>query len=188
CVCPPNYFGSQCQWQSQRISLTLQFRTQTIISSTVIYQLIIMLIDEQGNIAPNYEQITYMPAHDCNAKFNIYLLYPHRPKYSSTNYSIRIDLFDKLTLDYWTSWYLSIPFQFLPVNRISTQLIIPEVQENKLCTLSCGEHGQCMRYTNMNNSVFYRCDQGYSVWLTLLFEKITMSINEQSMSTQWTLY
>ncbi|CAF1260817.1 unnamed protein product [Rotaria sordida] len=162
CLCPPNYFGSQCQWQSQRISLTLQFRTQTIISSTVIYQLIIMLIDEQGNIVPNYEQIIYMPAHDCNTKFNIYLLYPHRPKHLSTNYSIRIDLFDKSTLDYWTSWYLLIPFQFLPVNRISTQLIIPEVQENKLCIRSCGEHGRCMKYTNMNNSVFCRCDQGYS--------------------------
>ncbi|CAF3966094.1 unnamed protein product [Rotaria sp. Silwood1] len=162
CLCPPNYFGSQCQWQSQRVSLTLQFRTQSTIDPSIIFQFIIMLIDEQGNIAPNYEEITYMPAHDCNKKFNIYLLYPHRPKYSSRNYSIRIDIFDKLTLDYWTSWYLPIPFQFLPVNRISTQLNIPEVRENKLCTLSCGEHGQCMRYTNMNNSVFCRCDQGYS--------------------------
>ncbi|CAF4022619.1 unnamed protein product [Rotaria sordida] len=162
CFCPPNYFGSQCQWQSQRVSLTLQFRTQSITVSPIIFQFIIMLIDEQGNIASNYEQITYMPAHDCNRKFNIYLLYPHRPKYSSRNYSIRIDLFDKLTLDYWTSWYLPIPFQFLPVNRISAQLNIPEVRENKLCALSCGEHGQCMRYTNMNNSVFCRCDQRYS--------------------------
>ncbi|CAF4563729.1 unnamed protein product, partial [Rotaria sp. Silwood2] len=162
CLCPPNYFGSRCQWQSQRVSLTLQFRAQSIISPPVIFQLIIMLIDEQGNIVPNHEHITYMPAHDCNRKFNIYLLYPHRPKYSSTDYSIRIDLFDKSTLDYWTSWYLPIPFQFLPVNRISTQLIIPEIRENKQCILSCGEHGRCMKYTNMNNSVFCRCDQGYS--------------------------
>ncbi|CAF2543175.1 unnamed protein product [Rotaria sp. Silwood2] len=161
CLCPPNYFGSQCQWQSQRVSLTLQFRTQTIIAPPVIFQLIIMLIDEQGNIAPNHEQITYMPAYDCNTKFNIYLLYPYRPKYSSTDYSIRIDLFDKSTLDYWASWYLPIPFQFLPVNRISNQLVIPEVRENEQCTLSCGQHGRCMKYTNMNNSVYCRCDQGY---------------------------
>ncbi|CAF2718523.1 unnamed protein product [Rotaria sp. Silwood2] len=103
-----------------------------------------MLIDEQGTIVSNHEQIIYIPAHDCYTKFNIYLLYSHRPKHSSINYSIRIDLFDKSTLDYWTSWYLSIPFQFLPVNRISTQLIILEVRENKLCTLSCGEHGQLL--------------------------------------------
>ncbi|CAF4908411.1 unnamed protein product, partial [Rotaria sp. Silwood2] len=121
-----------------------------------------MLIDEQGSIAPNYEQITYIAGHDCNTKFNIYLLYPHRPKRSSANYFIRIDLFDKSTLDYWTSWYLPISFQFLPVNRISTQLVIPEVPENKLCTLSCGKHGRCMKYTNMNNLFFCRCDQGYA--------------------------
>ncbi|CAF3293516.1 unnamed protein product [Rotaria sp. Silwood2] len=162
CLCPPNYFGSQCQWQSQRVSLTLQFRMSSIIDFTVVYQLIIMLIDEQGSIASNHEQRMYMPARDCKTKFNIYLLYPHRPKHSSTNYSIRIDLFDKSTLDYWTSWYLPIPFQFLPVNRISTQLIIPEIRENTVCTLSCGEHGRCMKYANMNNLFFCRCDQGYS--------------------------
>ncbi|CAF4338770.1 unnamed protein product, partial [Rotaria sp. Silwood2] len=161
CLCPPNYFGSHCQWQSQRVSLTLQFRTLSIISPPVIFRLTIMLTDEQGNIVPNHEQMIYMPARDCNTKFNVYLLYPRRPKHLSANYSIRIDLFDKSTLDYWTSWYLPIPFQFLPVNRISTQLIIPEVRENKLCILPCGEHGRCMKYTNMNNLFFCRCDQGY---------------------------
>jgi len=162
CLCPPNYFGSQCQWQSQRVSLTIHFKIEGIISSRVIFQLIIMLIDEQGIIQANSEQITYMPSYECNTKFNIYLLYPDRPKNSSGNYSIRIDLFDKSTLDYWTSWYLPIPFQFLPVNRIATQLIIPEFRENELCNLSCGEHGQCIRYTNMNNVFFCQCDQGYS--------------------------
>ncbi|CAF2777810.1 unnamed protein product [Rotaria sp. Silwood2] len=29
CLCPQNYFGSQCQWQSQRVCLTLQFRKQS---------------------------------------------------------------------------------------------------------------------------------------------------------------
>ncbi|CAF3357480.1 unnamed protein product [Rotaria sp. Silwood2] len=162
CLCPPNYFGSRCQWQGQRVSLTLQFRTEVTVVSPIIFQLIIMLIDEQGKITPNHEQITYIPDHDCNTKFNIYLLYPHRPKRASANYSIRIDLFDKLTLEYWTSYYLPIPFQFLPVNRIATQLIISEKRENELCILSCGEHGQCMKYTNMNNSFFCRCHPEYS--------------------------
>ncbi|CAF4616731.1 unnamed protein product, partial [Rotaria sp. Silwood2] len=56
-----------------------------------------MFFNAQGNIVPNHEQITYMSSHDCNTKFNIYLLYPHRPKHSSANYSICIDLFDKST-------------------------------------------------------------------------------------------
>ncbi|CAF4792239.1 unnamed protein product, partial [Rotaria sp. Silwood2] len=101
----------------------------------------IMLIDENGQITPYFEQITYMPSRDCDTKFNIYLLYPNRPKHISSNYSIRIDLFEKTKLNYWASWYLPISFLFLPVNRIVTQLFIPDVQETRLCSFSCGEHG-----------------------------------------------
>ncbi|UJR18896.1 hypothetical protein I4U23_022024 [Adineta vaga] len=83
CLCPPNYFGSRCQWQNQQ-----------------------------------------------------------QPKLLSNNYSIRIDLYEKKTLDYWGSWHLSIPFLFLPVNRIATQLQISEVSDNQPCILSCGQHGK----------------------------------------------
>ncbi|CAF3945990.1 unnamed protein product [Rotaria sordida] len=162
CLCPPNYFGNQCQWQNQRISLTLQFLWRSTASITVIFQVIIMLIDENGQIAPNFEQITYMSSRDCNTKFNIYLLYPNRPKNISSNYSIRIDLFEKTNLNYWASWYLPISFPFLPVNRIVTQLLIPEVQETISCSLSCGEHGKCMRYINEKSLFFCQCNQGYS--------------------------
>ncbi|CAF4641175.1 unnamed protein product [Rotaria sp. Silwood1] len=161
CLCPPNYFGSQCQWQNQRISLTLQFLWRSTASITVIFQAIIMLIDENGQIAPNFEQITYMPSRDCDTKFNIYLLYPNRPKNLSHNYSIRIDLFEKTNLNYWSSWYLPISFLFLPVNRIVSQLLIPDIQQTTSCSLSCGKHGKCMQYIN-NKSLFYcQCNQGY---------------------------
>ncbi|CAF4271353.1 unnamed protein product, partial [Rotaria sp. Silwood2] len=62
CFCPPNYFGLQCQWQNQRVSLTLQFLRDGTTSSNVIFQAIIMLIDENGQITPYFEQITYMPS------------------------------------------------------------------------------------------------------------------------------
>ncbi|CAF5171144.1 unnamed protein product, partial [Rotaria sp. Silwood1] len=57
-----------------------------------------MLIDEDGHIAPNIEQLTFVPARDCGMKYNLYLLYPDRPKDSSKNYSVHIDVFDRLTL------------------------------------------------------------------------------------------
>ncbi|CAF2850740.1 unnamed protein product [Rotaria sp. Silwood2] len=161
CFCPPNYFGLQCQWQNQRVSLTLQFLRGSTTSSNVIFQAIIMLIDENGQITPYFEQITYMPSRDCDTKFNIYLLYPNRPKHISSNYSIRIDLFEKTKLNYWASWYLPISFLFLPVNRIVTQLFIPDVQETRLCSFSCGEHGKCMKYINKKSLFFCQCNQGY---------------------------
>ncbi|CAM4808908.1 unnamed protein product [Rotaria magnacalcarata] len=80
CLCPPNYFGTQCQWQNQRISLTLQFIWRNLTSTHVIFQAIIMLIDGYGHVTPNYEQITYVHSRDCDTKFNIYLLRPNRPK------------------------------------------------------------------------------------------------------------
>ena len=162
CLCPPNYYGLQCQWQSQRVSLTLQFVWPSTLSPTIIFQAIVMLVDQDGQIAPNHEEITYMPARDCDTKFNLYLLYPHRPKQRTNHYSIRIDLYEKTQLVYWSSWYLAIPFDFLPVNRLVSQLVIPDGRNTESCSLACGDHGQCTRYINQKSMFFCRCDQGYS--------------------------
>jgi hypothetical protein len=121
-----------------------------------------MLIDEHGQITSNHEQITFVSIRACNTKFNIYLLYPDRPKRVSANYSVRIDIFLKTTLDYHASWHLSIPFQFLPVNRLAAHLLIPESNEIESCPLSCGNHGKCRQYINKNLLYFCQCNEGYS--------------------------
>ncbi|UJR34213.1 hypothetical protein I4U23_021619 [Adineta vaga] len=162
CLCPPSYFGSQCQWQNQRISLTFQLIPPQTTFISAIFQIIIMLIDRQGNKTDQYEQIVYSPSRDCRTKFHLYLLYPQRTKSHLNNYSIHIDLFNKMTLKHWTSWFIPIPFQFLPVNRISTKLIIPNERLKRPCLLLCGLHGQCMQYTNNQSKYFCLCDQKYS--------------------------
>ncbi|CAF2695456.1 unnamed protein product [Rotaria sp. Silwood2] len=162
CLCPPTCFGNQCQWQNQRISLTIQFLYANITNPISIFQVIIMIINEEEDIEPYHEQIIYVPKRDCTTKFNIYLLYPNRPKNNLSNYSIRIDIFDKITLTYWVSWHLSILFQFLPVNRIATQLFIPSNQQLKSCSLFCGNHGKCISYINKKILYFCQCDQRYS--------------------------
>ncbi|CAF1513678.1 unnamed protein product, partial [Adineta steineri] len=164
CLCPPNYFGSQCQWQSQRISLTLKIRKLISIDKIhLVYQIFIYLIDDENQIKHYYERINYIPSRDCLTKFNRYLLYPNRPKNKNKKYSIHIDIYDKITLDYYASYYLSIPFQFLPVNRLSTKLIISsdKSQSSANCPLDCGSHGKCFDYVNIPKS-FCQCNQGYS--------------------------
>ena len=163
CLCPPSYFGTRCQWQNQRVSLTLRLSFRSSTLANIAFQVIIMLIDEyNGLILPNHEQITFVPIRDCNAKFNIYLIYSDRPKRVFANYSIRIDIFHKITLTYYGSWHLSIPFQFLPVNRLATQLFIPELDQIESCPLPCGDHGKCTKYTNKKSLYFCQCHQGYS--------------------------
>ncbi|CAF1503226.1 unnamed protein product [Adineta ricciae] len=184
CLCPPSYFGDRCQWQNQRISLTIQliYRNSTYIIS--VFQLIITLIDEQGQIGPYHEQLTYVPKRDCGTKFNIYLLYPDKPKNSSINYSIRIDLFNKMTLTYLGSWNFSIPFPFLPVNRISTQLFIPNTKQfESSCSLDCGNHGKCVRYINKNEFYFCRCDQGYSGLKCNIKENCSCSLDSYCLTS-----
>ncbi|UJR18687.1 hypothetical protein I4U23_005594 [Adineta vaga] len=115
------------------------------------------------SITPYHEQILYVPNRDCTTKYNLYLLYPLRPKSLSNNYTILINLYDKKLLNYLGSWHLSIPFQFLLVNRIATLLHIPQEPTKPVtCTLLCGAHGQCMKYINKNSTFFCHCDEGYS--------------------------
>ncbi|CAF1594144.1 unnamed protein product [Adineta ricciae] len=164
CLCPPAYFGPRCQWQNQRVSLTFRLKHFAFTYEMPIFQVILMLIDDQGQISPYHEQTIHLPKRDCGIKYNFYLLYPSQPKNSSMNYSVRIDVFNRRSLTHWASWHLPILFPFLPVNRISAYLLIPlNPQETEFsCPLSCENHGKCLKYANTNLSYFCQCDSGYS--------------------------
>ena len=165
CLCPPNYFGDRCQWQNQRISLTLQFQKLFSIEQieNLIFEILIYLIDDQTQTIQNFIKILYIPSQDCSKKHNRYLLYPTKPKPINQTYSIRIDIYNKITLDYYASWYLPISFVFLPVSRISKILYIPSNTSHltRNCSLDCGIHGQCYNYINSDRS-FCHCYENYS--------------------------
>ena len=160
CLCPPSYYGDQCQYQNQRVSLTVQIRATS--DWTTMFTFLIFLIDDETNIE-SHDYIEYSPVRDCNMKFNVYLLYSTRPKNSSKNYSIRIDAFNRMKVDYRASWIFPIRFPFLPVHRLPVRLIIPMVNVEPLsqCSFPC-IHGQCFTFVNEQNSSFCRCFSGWS--------------------------
>ncbi|CAF4318425.1 unnamed protein product, partial [Rotaria sp. Silwood2] len=158
CLCPPTYYEDLCQYQNQRVSLTLQ--VHALFNSQTIFVLVLTLIDDDDQHINSYDQIEYLSVRDCNTKFNLYLLFSTRPKNLSKNYIIRIDAFKKVSLAYHASWLFPIQFPFLPVHRMALQINIP-TQSIKKCSINCGIHDQCLKYEN-TETYFCHCDYGWS--------------------------
>ena len=129
CLCPPNYFGDRCQWQSQRISLTLQIeKIISIEQINWIFEIFIFLIDDHNQIIENHERVLFIPSKDCQIKYNRYLQYPTRPKDPNKIYAIRMDVYDKLTVSYHASWHLPIEFSICWGIRICYKIILTKIK------------------------------------------------------------
>ncbi|CAF4901435.1 unnamed protein product [Rotaria sp. Silwood1] len=162
CLCPPSYYGDECQFQSQRVSLLLQFSRICERNCSGVFGIIITLID-QDNVIHDHEQITYISIHKCENKYFNYLLYKSRPKNMTKNYHIRIDTYNKINMSYHASWILPVKFLFLPVSKISAHLLIPfyPVSSINHCSIFCN-HGQCLTYVNNQSQYFCHCDSGWT--------------------------
>ena len=160
CFCPPNYYGDRCQYQNQRVSLTLTLAT---VDEQIIYAIVVTLFDEDDDrqIIHSFEQLIRVPHFHCGQRVNIYLLFAHRPKNDSKSYSVRVDAFDKSSLIHLASWHLSIPFVFLPVNRLAAFLTLPTDRTSHPCKLQCHNQGTCTKYLNKDR-FFCRCQSGWS--------------------------
>jgi hypothetical protein len=159
CLCPPSYYGNRCQFQSQRVSLTIKFSKECFPNCFGIYAIVVILVD-QNQIIHSYEQFTFLTSENCSMKYNLNLLYKSRPKNQTINYTIHIHAYDGYELTYYASWILPVKFLFLPVNRIAAHLIIPShIVDN--CPLECGDHGDCHVFIN-NGKLFCHCDSGWS--------------------------
>ncbi|UJR16952.1 hypothetical protein I4U23_003850 [Adineta vaga] len=165
CLCPPSFYGDICQYQNQRVSLTLKFETYSNSRQTLFAMIVSLIDDSYERIVHSYEQFTYLYIGHCQKKFNIYLLYSARPKSLTRNYSIHIDIYEKISLVYRSSHIIPLQHPFLPVHRIALQLQIPNSDiSSQHCSIHqhC-IHGQCMSYINdEDNSSFCQCYSGWS--------------------------
>ena len=161
CLCPPAYYGRLCEYQNQRISFTFQMQAQSDWHTP--YAIVITLRDNQQGLIESHEHLTYLPSRDCRKKFHVYLLYTTRPKNTSKNYTVRVDAYNKHTLDHRASWMFPVNFPFLPVQPIAVKLLIPVTRTlpQQCETLKCGVHGHCSKYINANVSFCY-CNAGWS--------------------------
>ncbi|CAF3975438.1 unnamed protein product [Rotaria sp. Silwood2] len=165
CLCPPSFYGDICQYQNQRVSLTMKFRALSDSWSTLFAIIILLIDDSEERIIHSYEQFTYLSLRDCKIKFNIYLLYSTRPKNQTKNYAIHIDIYEKISLTYRGSLLFPIVYPFLPIYRLAYIADIPRYNENiQSCINSQCIHGKCIIYSNnpSNSTSFCQCNRGWS--------------------------
>jgi hypothetical protein len=86
CLCPPAYYGRLCEYQNERISLTVQMKV--LSDWRTVFAIVVTLRDDKQGLIESYDQLNYLPSRDCNKKFSIYLLYATQPKNASTNYTV----------------------------------------------------------------------------------------------------
>ncbi|CAF1181363.1 unnamed protein product [Adineta steineri] len=164
CLCPQSYYGDRCQYQSDRVSITLQFRRQTIPENIQeVFSFVVNLFDN-NDVIHSSDYFTYLPKSSCNTKFNRYLLYDSPAKDKTKNYTVRIDSYNRIDPTHYASWLLPIKFPFLPVYRIAFHLTLPMKQSVMVreCPMSC-VHGYCTKYINqLEQSYYCQCYSGWS--------------------------
>ena len=165
CLCPPSFYGNRCQYQNQRVSLTLKFQAFSNSRRTLFAVLVTLIDGTNERIIHSHQQLTYLYTKHCPMKYNIYLLYSNRPKLPDRNYSIQIDIYDKTSLAYHGTGWIPLNFLFLPIHRVAVQLDMPNIDNStKICSNKNCVHGQCQTYLNdpTENSSFCHCDAGWS--------------------------
>ena len=164
CLCPPSFYGNVCQYQSQRVSLTLKFQAYSDSRRTLFAILVSLIDNSTERIIHSHQQLAYLYIRDCQIKFNLYLLYSTRPKDHTKQYSVHIDIYEKVSLVYRGSLLIPLKFRFLPIHRIALQLNIPRARDNTdKCSNQPCEHGECVRYSDdPHGTTFCRCNHGWS--------------------------
>ena len=161
CFCPSNYYGELCQYQSQLVSFTAKVRS---LNASIIYAIIVTLIDDSDDHQEinSYHQFSFRISSTYRDSINAYLTYLTQPNNSSKNYSVRIEVFNRISLTYLASWHLTIPFSFLPIYHMTITLYIPTQSAitPKNCPLNC-QNGDCKKYIN-KEMFFCRCYRNWT--------------------------
>ncbi|CAF1484909.1 unnamed protein product [Didymodactylos carnosus] len=159
CLCSPSFYGTFCEYQSERLTIHLKIETLGILSQSILRFLICLLIENTNNVI-YCEEIVHVPYMHKSLKYVVYLVYPRS---TVGNYSVRVTAFSCTTKDIKlvSLWYFHIRFWFLPVNRLSIKINVGKSSTSVPCSIDC-LHGVCMPYLNLVNEQYCLCDDGWS--------------------------
>jgi hypothetical protein len=182
CFCPPSFYGSQCEFYSDRITVVthldltnyrLSFHQIAVIKVLTTFLFEDRIIDYyEFHVNPQYQnENNYI-------KQSIYFLYPRIETFiemkknnrSGTQlYNVRVEAF-KLhlneTIEPIGVWQYPIYFDFLPAFRLSKILRFPlpgsSFPNGPCLNNTCGKNGLCLEVINSNHSSYFcSCNRGY---------------------------
>jgi hypothetical protein len=183
CFCSPSFYGSQCEFYSNRITVVTHldlanYRSSTFHQIAVIKVLTTFLFESQ--IIDYYEFYVNPQFENENnyIKQGIYFLYPRTEEFSQMKknnrsgtqlYSVRFEAFNlhfNETIEPIGVWQYPIYFDFLPAFRLSKILrfhpSVPLLSSGPCLNNLCGMNGTCQEIINSNRSSYFcSCQSGY---------------------------
>ncbi|CAF1285960.1 unnamed protein product [Adineta steineri] len=161
CLCPPSYYGNRCQYQQAHVSIIIQVMKSTYFDQQYdLFSFVVMLIHNNNHSETiiSSEYTYYVSRLDCLKKTVITLPYPrYTTTFDRENIYVRIDAFAirQMSSDYWSSWiYRPLSFTFLPINRLTIQIFLPEKPSHRFVCDYCSHlnNHQCVLSVNNNPS------------------------------------
>ncbi|CAF4065171.1 unnamed protein product [Rotaria sordida] len=181
CLCPPVYYGSRCEFFSDRISVithvapnilsntTLKIKANFVFKETIIDHHVFHVIPttEDVKIFKHkfyllYMQSNSMLAHKIQRYFSRYDVIHNHP------YSVHFDVFTLTTnnsIQELGSWHYPIYFDYLPGFRLAVILRFPfwfgNETYDRCLKNNCTENSICKPIFNQNNSYYCSCKSGF---------------------------
>jgi hypothetical protein len=182
CLCPPSYYGSRCQFFTDRLTvivhlnrttqhhslsnITLKIQVHFLFNNnTLIDQhdfLLVPILEATTTIKHQfyllYSRSTSMIEHKRNRYFNRTDLIHYHP------YTLHFILFalnnNNIRPEEVGAWHYPIYFDHLPAFRLATVLKFPSSSWDPCRVNPCNENSTCLRIFNRNTS-YCSCRSGY---------------------------
>ena len=168
CFCPPSYYGTFCQYQSEHLTILLNIQTRYLMNFSTVFRLMVSLLNENQVIQSYDETVFTYDQYNAGSVYLIDLILERMTNLSlyqrTKSKYVRVDsyIIKNTSVQYISSWLFDISFPFLPVNRLATVLLLVNESFTAMyCRKRCGLHGKCMHYINWKEKEYCWCDQGW---------------------------
>ena len=174
CFCPPQYYGENCEYHADRLSVVLHLNPSQSSDSSIVLKLVVLFLVNDGVLTR--DQFHFHPSFQSRtSKFHTYFLYPtsfsscqqRRERFFNRSdlllrhpYSIRIELYrtrreEKPSLI--AVWKYPVDFDHLPVSRLVQVLHLTESpgQQDPCSSHPCHRNERCQQL--MNNKSLFVC-------------------------------